>query len=57
MTCPVCGGATKVIDSRPEVDNVHRRRECKECGYKFSTVEIEEDVIESIAGAAQWQSN
>ena len=57
MTCPVCGGATKVVDSRPEVDNVHRRRKCKECGYRFSTVEIEVDVKESIDGVAQRQSS
>ena len=57
MTCPVCGGATKVVDSRPEVDTVHRRRKCKECGYRFSTVEIEVDVKESIAGVTQRQSS
>ena len=41
MTCPVCGGKTKVVDSRVEVDNVLRRRNCIECGYRIYTEEIE----------------
>lgn len=42
MECPNCGHAeTKVIDSRPHDDNksIKRRRECLECGYRFSTFE------------------
>ena len=41
MTCPHCGGDTKVIDSRPQVDSVHRRRECLTCKERFSTAEID----------------
>lgn len=43
MECPVCCGATKVIDSRPEEDCVNRRRKCIECGHTFGTVEIDKD--------------
>lgn len=41
MTCPHCGGDTKVIGSRPQVDSVHRRRECLTCKERFSTTEID----------------
>lgn len=42
MTCPVCGGNTKVVDSRvKDCDSVWRRRECQECGYRFNTEETE----------------
>ena len=38
MKCPACQGHnTKVVDSRPQ--KRRRRRECKDCGKRFSTVE------------------
>ena len=42
MRCPSCAYAeSKVVDSRPSEDNVsiRRRRECLECGYRFTTYE------------------
>ena len=42
MRCPVCGAQdTKVIDSRPADDDmrIRRRRECIECGKRFTTYE------------------
>lgn len=45
MTCPVCGGHTKVIDSRPYAESVYRRRECLECFHRFTTYEREGSVI------------
>ena len=42
MKCPYCGAAdTKVIDSRPSLDDlrIRRRRECIECGKRFTTYE------------------
>ena len=44
MTCPVCGGKTTVVDSRPSEDSVWRRRECQECSYRFNTIEIDMDL-------------
>lgn len=41
MTCPVCGAKTKILDSRKRIDYVRRRRECVECGYRFTTEETE----------------
>lgn len=42
MKCPFCGAQdTKVIDSRPADDNssIRRRRQCEECGKRFTTYE------------------
>lgn len=48
MTCAICGGKTKVIDSRSNEDSKRRRRECLECNYRFSTVEIDADYYEDL---------
>lgn len=39
MNCPFCDGSSQVKDSRPTSDGVRRRRECKECGRRFTTFE------------------
>ena len=47
MKCPFCDFAdSKVIDSRPteEGTNIRRRRECIECGKRFTTYEKIESV-------------
>lgn len=46
MLCQQCGSTnSKVIDSRPSDDGlqIRRRRECEECGWRFTTVEIYKD--------------
>ena len=50
MRCPKCSSNdTKVVDSRSprEGSNIRRRRECNECGHRFSTLEqvLSEDLI------------
>ena len=45
--CPFCGeDNTRVIDSRPADDNasIRRRRECDECGRRFTTYEKVETI-------------
>lgn len=47
MRCPKCGcEESKVVDSRPSENNdaIRRRRECIECGYRFTTYERREDM-------------
>ncbi len=45
MRCPECGcEESKVIDSRPTENKVRRRRECINCGFRFTTYEIIEEV-------------
>lgn len=42
MQCPFCGfHDTRVIDSRlsPEGTSIRRRRECRKCDHRFSTLE------------------
>ena len=41
MKCPYCGKEnTRVIDSRPTDDSsIRRRRQCDECGKRFTTYE------------------
>ena len=47
MKCPFCGyEESKVIDSRPtdEGERIRRRRECIECGKRFTTYEMIESL-------------
>jgi transcriptional repressor NrdR len=40
MKCPYCGSTgTRVIDTSRSARGVRRRRECKACGQRFSTME------------------
>ncbi len=40
MNCPFCANPeTRVTDSRPDQDGIRRRRECLNCGQRFSTIE------------------
>lgn len=39
MRCPYCEGSSKVIDSRPMAEGIRRRRECTDCGRRFTTHE------------------
>lgn len=44
MRCSKCGSDTKVLETRANEDGLpKRRRECLSCGYRFNTLEIEEN--------------
>lgn len=46
MLCQQCGSIeSKVIDSRPSEDGrqIRRRRECEDCGWRFTTAESYKD--------------
>ena len=45
MTCQVCGGKTHITNSRSDGETVRRRRECLECGYRFTTEEVDADML------------
>lgn len=49
LLCPICGKKTEVIDSRSDCESVSRKRKCLECGYRFCTVEIDEDLYKKIS--------
>lgn len=40
MKCPVCGGRTKVVNSREKDNRKKRRRVCTECKYDYYTYEV-----------------
>ena len=46
MLCPICGGDSKVLDTRTNenANSVKRRRECIQCGKRFTTYERIEDM-------------
>ena len=51
MKCPFCGmDNTRVIDSRPAADtcSIRRRRQCDECGKRFTTYEKVETIPLSV---------
>lgn len=42
MKCPHCGNnGSRVVDSRPTDEGrvIRRRRECEDCGFRFTTFE------------------
>lgn len=49
--CPECGGRVDVKDSRPSTyfgaATIRRRRSCRGCGKRFSTVEVIETTHDS----------
>jgi len=58
MRCPFCSAATEVIDSRlaDELNHIRRRRKCvsKDCGIRFSTIEVATIVPTSAKRLLQW---
>jgi transcriptional regulator NrdR family protein len=39
MKCAKCNGKGDVVDSRPQGADVWRRRQCRACGERWTTVE------------------
>jgi transcriptional repressor NrdR len=40
VRCPFCSSSsTRIVDSRPSEAEVRRRRQCEECGERFTTYE------------------
>ena len=45
MKCIYCDeGETRVVDTRESSEKIRRRRECKNCGRRFTTYETAEDL-------------
>jgi len=46
MKCPYClKSETQVLDSRPSLDSIRRRRSCKSCSKRFTTYERIENTL------------
>lgn len=43
MTCPTCGGKTKVADTGTYIDCIFRKRICLSCKKVFYTIETDFD--------------
>ncbi|MBW3004799.1 transcriptional regulator NrdR [Candidatus Woesearchaeota archaeon] len=49
MRCPYClRSETNVLDSRPSMDSIRRRRSCKSCSKRFTTYERIENTLSVI---------
>lgn len=49
LPCPSCASQeTFVKQSRAKGDDTRRRRECKACGHRFTTIEMPIDEFEKI---------
>ena len=48
--CPKCGTRAEVIDCRfkEKTGATKRRRKCNECGYKYSTYEVDEEMYKRL---------
>ena len=45
--CPDCEGESIVVDSREREDGaIIRRRECTKCGFRYTTAEVEEMMVD-----------
>lgn len=47
MRCSKCNGFTDVKDTRQKGQRIRRRRECRKCGYRFTTFESELEAVDS----------
>jgi transcriptional repressor NrdR len=45
LDCPKCGANTSVIDTRPTLGGIRRRRECDECKERFTTLEQDIEIV------------
>ena len=49
MACPKCGHTKSgVVDSRKCADGIRRRRECENCGERWTTYEFPEEDMQVI---------
>lgn len=53
MQCPICNDDTFVVDSRKKDITVIRRRSCKMCGHRMTTIEIPLDDMGDIVQDVQ----
>ncbi len=53
IVCPKCGSAFyHVVDTRQIADTIRRRRECGECGTRYTTYECGNDLMRRIKNRA-----
>lgn len=54
MHCALCGAVSGVTDSRQDDSGgVRRRRRCVECGHRWTTLELPEEVVQVVNDIAR----
>ena len=48
LQCPRCQGESGVRDSRPIGRTIRRRRECKQCRWRWSTFELSAEYMHAV---------
>ena len=55
LNCPICGGKTKVIDTRHTSNNeTYRKKRCENCGEIFFTLEFD---VSSILSSGKFEAS
>lgn len=55
LKCPKCGCLYTVVKWKEnKLDAIYRRRECEECGYRFTTYEFGNEMVKRIKDRA-WE--
>ena len=48
MNCIKCGGKSTVVETRLSPGETRRRRQCTDCGYRWTTYEMAELTISQV---------
>lgn len=46
--CPLCGGRSEVVRIEDRGGETYRRRQCKDCGFRYTTLEKTVEELEAI---------
>jgi transcriptional regulator NrdR family protein len=53
IVCDKCGGDSMTHDSRPVGNTMRRRRVCRACGFRWTTVEVRREALDQLADMAK----
>lgn len=48
IDCPACGGGSTVVAHSRAADTIERTRQCRDCGHRWLTVEIEKTRLHKV---------
>ena len=46
--CPMCGTRGKRTSTHREVQGIHRRRQCLECGHRWTALELDKARLDAV---------
>lgn len=54
ISCRKCGsGFSRVIETSPRWGRIYRRRECQHCGHRWTTCEVDQELLEARKAAKE----